>query len=56
MNLQEKIEEFARQSIALYVGRLHSSDGMRNAAEALELEVKNLTGETIHLNRHINEE
>lgn len=56
MNLQEKIEEFARQSIALYVGRLHSSDGIRRAAEELELEIKNLTGETVYLNRHINEE
>ena len=56
MPLKEAIEEFARQSIALYVSRCSSSEGMRNAAEVLEMEVKNTTGESIHLNQHIHEE
>lgn len=56
MCLKEAIEEFARQSIALYVSRCHSSEPMRKAAETLELAIHEQTGQSVTVNRYIHEE
>ena len=56
LELKERIEDFVRASINLYVTRTVCSDEMRRAKELLELEIEILTGERVNLDGRIHEE